>query len=112
MTEPAAPVRRVAITALGVVSPLGVGAEENAAALRAGRDGVSAVTRFDVSRTRCKTAGQVGEMWRAEGGGRKRLHPASLMMMAAAREVRAGDAGFVPELFVVGTTSGDRKSVV
>ena len=106
MASELSPARRVAITALGVVSPLGVGAEENAAALRAGRDGVSAVTRFDVSRTRCKTAGQVGEMRRAEGGGRKRLHPASLMMMAAAREVRAGDAGFVPELFVVGTTSG------
>ena len=107
MSDPAAPVRRVAITALGVVSPLGVGAEENAASLRAGWDGVSVVTRFDVSRTRCKTAGQVGGSRRAEGGGRKReLHPASRMMMAAVREVRAGDEGFVPELFVVGTTSG------
>ena len=102
------PPHRVAVTALGVVSPLGVGAEEIAASLRVGRDGVSAVTRFDVSRTRCKTAGQVGGGQTADGKWKmeKRLHPASRMMMAAAREVRAGDAGFVPELFVVGTTSG------
>ena len=44
--------RRVAVTAMGVVSPLGAGAEETARALREGRDGVTAVTRFDVSRDR------------------------------------------------------------
>ena len=106
-TDEKPPLRRVAITAMGVVSPLGVGAEETARALQEGRDAVTPVTRFDVSRMRCQTAGQVEERRKAEGGRRKtRLHPASQMMIAAAREAQGQDAGFVPELFVVGTTSG------
>ena len=111
--------RRVAITALGVVSPLGLGAAENARALREGRDCVTAVTGFDVSKTRCKTAGQVGEMpndgIRGSAGSQRRngdnrmtrkLHPASRLLIAAAREAQAQDGGVVPELCVIGTTSG------
>ena len=93
--------RRVVITALGVVSPLGIGAVENEASLRAGRDGVSPVTTFDVSKTRAKTTGQIGKLQLA-----KRLHPSSQMMIAAAREVAAGNPSFSPELIVIGTTSG------
>ncbi len=100
------PPRRVAITALGVVSPLGLGVEENSRALREGRDGVGAVMGFDVSRTRAKTAGQVGEMTHDECRMTRRLHRASRMLIAAAREARAQDAGFAPELAVMGTTSG------
>jgi 3-oxoacyl-[acyl-carrier-protein] synthase II len=51
--------QRVLITGFGIVSPIGNGADENLAGLRTGRDGVSQVTAFDVSKTRCKTAGQV-----------------------------------------------------
>ena len=105
-TSPEPPPRRVAITALGVVSPLGFGAEENSRALREGRDGVGAVTEFEVSRTRAKTAGRVGEMTNDECRMTRRLHRASRMMIAAAREARAKDAGFAPELAVMGTTSG------
>ena len=105
-TSPEPPPRRVAITALGVVSPLGLGAEENSRALREGRDGVGAVTEFEVSRTRAKTAGRVGEMTNDECRMTRRLHRASRMMIAAAREARAQDAGFAPELAVIGTTSG------
>ena len=106
--SPETPPRRVAITALGVVSPLGQGLDETADALRAGRDGVRAVTTFDVSRTRSKTAGQVGEFQISDFRFQieKRLHPASRMLIAAAREAQGQDGGFVPELFVVGTTSG------
>jgi 3-oxoacyl-[acyl-carrier-protein] synthase II len=107
MAFPSSPhTRRVAVTALGVISPLGQGAEESVAALRAGRDGVSAVTTFDVSKTRCKTAGQVGLIQHAERGRRNGLHPASRMMIAAARELAAGDSAFEPQLLVIGTTSG------
>ena len=99
--------RRVAVTAMGVISPLGQGLEETTRSLREGRDGVSAVTAFDVSKTRCKMAGQVEELRIADCGLRiSKLHPASHMMIAAAREVHAGDPDFQPELVVIGTTSG------
>jgi len=110
MSSPAAPTpRHVAVTAVGVISPLGLGSEETVEALRRGRDGVSPVTRFDVTRTRCKTAGQVdvaklrSHLARDSG---PHLHPASLMMLAAAAEVQRGDPKFEPELLVIGTTSG------
>ncbi|HYR58646.1 MAG TPA: beta-ketoacyl-[acyl-carrier-protein] synthase family protein [Chthoniobacteraceae bacterium] len=95
--------RRVAVTALGVVSPLGHGVAETAAALREGRDCVTPVKRerFDVALCRSKTAGQV-EMSRDS----ERLHAASLLMIEAVHEMARGDAAFRPELMVIGTTSG------
>ena len=102
---PATPLRRVAVTAAGVVSPLGHGLAETARALRAGCDGVTplAPDRFDVSRCRAKTAGQVIPV---QSAGTARLHAASLLMIEAARELAGADGDFRPELMVVGTTSG------
>lgn len=94
------------MTALGVVSPLGMGARANADSLRAARDGVAPVSRFDVSRTRAKTAGQVEGLESPPGRHGPGLHPASLMMLEAARELAAQDPGFSPERAVIGTTSG------
>jgi 3-oxoacyl-[acyl-carrier-protein] synthase II len=108
------PLRRVAVTAAGVVSPLGHGLEETRRSLAEARDCVSPVAHFDVSKTRCKTAGQLGpapaENGEAEKGKRRdrhaRLHPASVCMIEAARELQATDPFFRPELTVIGTTSG------
>ncbi len=104
------PRRRVAITSMGVVSPLGLGLAENLAALRAGRDAVTPVVRFDVSRCRAKTAGQIAACWRAlpasASRADRRLHPAGRMLTAAAQEACDGDAKFAPEAMIIGTTSG------
>ena len=103
---------KVAITAAGVISPLGFGLEETAMALRAGKDCVSKVTRFDTGKCRCSTAAQVDGGRLAEiATGLKpresvRLHPSSRMMIGAINELREQDTGFVPELVVIGTTSG------
>ncbi|MEP7050782.1 MAG: beta-ketoacyl-ACP synthase II [Pseudomonadota bacterium] len=51
--------RRVVVTGIGVVSPLGVGAERSFAALLAGHSGITAIERFDVSDLPTKIAGQV-----------------------------------------------------
>src|SRR4051794_22129923 len=90
--------RRVAVTAVGVVSPLGVGQRATVAALRDGRDAVTPVTRFDVSRCRAKTAGQLPGFWERTDhespAEQRRWHPASRMLASATREAHEGDPEF------------------
>ena len=95
---------------MGVVSPLGRGVGETVRSLREGRDCVMPVEceRFDVSMCRSKAAGQVKPTRLPDPLSLKDrdLHPASLLMIAAVNEVAREDAGFRPELMVIGTTSG------
>ena len=51
--------KRVAVTGLGVVSPVGVGVEANWEALIAGRSGLGPITRFDASGFKTRIAGEV-----------------------------------------------------
>jgi 3-oxoacyl-[acyl-carrier-protein] synthase II len=51
--------RRVVITGLGVVSPLGVDKEELQKNIIAGKSGINPITRFDASSYSCKLAGEV-----------------------------------------------------
>jgi 3-oxoacyl-[acyl-carrier-protein] synthase II len=54
-TEP----RRVAVTGVGLVSPVGVGTAENWNALLAGKSGIGPITRFDTTEYPCRIAGEV-----------------------------------------------------
>lgn len=51
--------RRIVVTGIGLVTPLGVGADHVFAQLIAGKSGISAITRFDASDLNAKIAGQV-----------------------------------------------------
>ncbi|MBN2199403.1 MAG: beta-ketoacyl-ACP synthase II [Candidatus Aminicenantes bacterium] len=51
--------RRVAVTGLGLVTPLGLGVRANWEALLAGRSGVRTITRFDVALYATRIAGEV-----------------------------------------------------
>ncbi|MBK8266263.1 MAG: beta-ketoacyl-ACP synthase II [Nannocystis sp.] len=51
--------RRVAITGLGLVSPLGIGVADNWRSLCAGESGVGLISRFDASAFPVKIAGEV-----------------------------------------------------
>ncbi|HYK43060.1 MAG TPA: beta-ketoacyl-ACP synthase II [Thermoanaerobaculia bacterium] len=51
--------RRVAVTGVGMVSPLGIGNTENWNALLAGKSGIGPITRFDPSRLACRIAAEV-----------------------------------------------------
>ena len=51
--------RRVVITGVGLVTPLGVGIEENWQKLIAGKSGISNIERFDSSYLPCKVAGEI-----------------------------------------------------
>ena len=50
---------RAAITGLGLVTPIGIGRERFWDGVRAGRQGVGAITRFDASAMRTRIAGEI-----------------------------------------------------
>jgi 3-oxoacyl-[acyl-carrier-protein] synthase II len=52
-------VRRVVITGLGGVVPIGIGADEIWESAVAGRSGIGPITMFDVSQQKCRIAGEV-----------------------------------------------------
>ena len=51
--------RRVAVTGVGLISPLGIGNAENWSALLAGKSGIGPITRFDASAFASRVAGEV-----------------------------------------------------
>jgi 3-oxoacyl-[acyl-carrier-protein] synthase II len=51
--------RRVVVTGIGLVTPLGCGTERNWQALVAGRSGITPISRFDASVVPCRIAGEV-----------------------------------------------------
>jgi 3-oxoacyl-[acyl-carrier-protein] synthase II len=53
--------KRVVVTGLGLVTPLGIGVEETWSALVAGKSGISRVTRFDATGMATQIAGEVKE---------------------------------------------------
>ena len=51
--------RRVVVTGVGLVTPVGIGTEESWQELLAGRSGIAPITRFDASRFSTRIAGEV-----------------------------------------------------
>src|SRR5215472_917987 len=81
--------RRVVITGMGCVTPIGVGREAYWNALRKGESGVRRIESFDVSASPVKIAGQVAEFdWEAQLGPKDRKHVPRTVPLAlgAARE--------------------------
>jgi len=112
--------RRVAVTGIGVVSPVGTGRKRFWEALLAGTSGIAPVQSFDTSRFKVKLGAEVRDFDPApwcrrlapEGVGR-----ASQMAIAAARLALA-DAGLDPGALeprrtgvAMGTTSGEPLEV-
>ncbi|MFG2293849.1 beta-ketoacyl-[acyl-carrier-protein] synthase family protein [Streptomyces sp. NPDC048603] len=87
--------RRVAITGVGAVTPLGNSAADTWAGLAAGRSGVSRLETFDASAFSVRIAGQVKDFDPAAAGSakeRRHLSRGAQFALAAAREALA-DAG-------------------
>ncbi|MBI5195261.1 MAG: beta-ketoacyl-[acyl-carrier-protein] synthase family protein [Nitrospirae bacterium] len=53
--------RRIVITGLGVIAPNGIGKEQFWGALREGRSGIKPISRFNTSRFKCKSAGEISD---------------------------------------------------
>ena len=51
--------RRVVVTGVGLVTPVGIGTEQTWQSLLAGRSGIAPITRFDASRFSTRIAGEV-----------------------------------------------------
>ena len=95
MTEP---VRRVWITGIGLVTPIGIGLEAFWAGLRAGRSPVRAIDRFDATPFRSRVAAQVDDfdpLSIMDARTARGLDRFSQFSLAAGRQAMA-DAGLSP----------------
>ena len=59
--------RRVVVTGLGMVTPLGSGVDHNWSEITAGKSGISKIENFDVSDISCRIAGQVPSAGQSAG---------------------------------------------
>ncbi|MBE3598055.1 MAG: beta-ketoacyl-ACP synthase II [Limnochordaceae bacterium] len=91
--------RRVVVTGMGVVSPIGTGLETFWAALVEGRPGVGPITRFDPSGLDCRIAGEVRDFEPTRYMDRKEARRSDrfIQMAIAASVMAVEDAGLDPD---------------
>ncbi len=98
--------RRVVVTGIGMVSPLGGNVEDTWSNLLAGRSGIGPITHFDASGMACRIAGEVKrgdgsdgtynpDLW-MEPKEQRRYDDFIIMALAAATQA-LDDAGWKPE---------------
>ena len=87
--------RRVVVTGVGLVSPLGVGTQATWEGLCAGRSGIGAITRFDATAFAARIAGEVRDFDPLEFIGRKDVKKMDVFIQyaIAASEFALCDAG-------------------
>ncbi len=100
--------RRVVITGVGMVSPLGIGNPENWEALIHGRSGIGPITRFDARDYPCRIAGEVKGFNPEDWVSKKDVKKMDLFIhyAMAAAEIAMRDAAFQ-----VGRSEADRVGV-
>ena len=87
--------KRVAVTGLGIITPLGIGVDGLRAGLRGGKSAVSLITRFDTSALNSRMAGQVTDFDPVpylDGKKLKRLDKFSQFAVAASKMALADAA--------------------
>ncbi|MEA3279685.1 MAG: beta-ketoacyl-ACP synthase II [Thermodesulfobacteriota bacterium] len=101
--------RRVVVTGLGLITPLGIGVQETWAALCAGKSGIAEITRFDASGFDTKIAGEV-----------KDFHPEDFLTKKEAKRMQPFIAYAVATTrlavensrFVINSSNRDRVGVL
>ena len=104
--------RRVVVTGLGMVSPLGLDVESSWKALLAGECGIGPITEFDTSEFGCRIAGEVKNFDPAAGGMQAkeaRRYDRYVQFAAAAATEALKDAGLD---FVGNNEAGDRAGCI
>ncbi len=101
--------RRVVITGLGLITPVGIGIHETWTALCAGKSGITEITRFDTSDFQTKIAGEVKDFHPEDFLPRKeakRTQPFIAYAVAATR-MALEDSGLV-----IDSSNADRVGVL
>src|SRR5881396_2382227 len=100
--------RRVVVTGLGLITPLGTGVENTWSALCAGRSGVQRITRFDPSGHDCQIDGEVRDFNPADYIEKKDLKKMDLFIQYAmgASQMARADSGLT-----VNEANADRVGV-
>lgn len=90
--------RRVVVTGIGLVSPLGVGTQKNWEALLRGESGIGPLTRFDTSRFATKFGGEVRDFDASLFIERKEIRKMDLFVQfaMAAAHLAVEDSGIPP----------------
>ena len=99
--------RRVVITGIGTVNPLGNSAADFRDAMFAGKNGIGIVTKFDVSDSKYKVAGEVKDFDAAAVLGKvtvRKTDPFTQFALAAAKEA-------MEQSGIAGTIESDRMGV-
>jgi len=89
--------RRVVVTGVGVISPLGTGNDKNWAALTSGQSGIAQITRFDASEFPVRIAGEVKDFNAEEYIDKKEVKKMDLFIQysVAAAQFAMEDSGLV-----------------
>ena len=101
--------RRIVVTGLGMISPLGVGNEPTWQGLVEGRSGVGPITKFDAAQFTTRIAGEVHGFRPEDWMDRKEVKKSDTFIhyALAAAQIAIGDAKFDPK-----TIDGDRFGVI
>ncbi len=90
--------RRVVVTGIGLVSPLGVGTDANWQAVLAGKSGIVPITRFDTARYATRIAGEIPDFdpFRFIDRKEARKMDRFIQYALAAADLAVADSGLAP----------------
>src|SRR6202040_1425836 len=101
--------RRVVVTGMGLVTPLGTGLEKNWEALMAGRSGIGPIDRFDVADFPSRIAGQVRDFDPLEWIEKRDVKKMDLFIQYA---MAAAEQAMGQSQFKIGEDNADRVGVM
>jgi 3-oxoacyl-[acyl-carrier-protein] synthase II len=101
--------RRVVVTGVGLVTPLGTGLEKNWQALMGGRSGIGPITRFDVSDFAARIAGEVRDFNPEDWIERRDIKKTDLFIQYA---IAVADQAMRQSGFKIGHENADRVGVL
>ncbi|MFZ2493696.1 MAG: beta-ketoacyl synthase N-terminal-like domain-containing protein, partial [Thermoanaerobaculia bacterium] len=101
--------RRVVVTGIGIVSPLGIGTEATWQALKEGRSGIGRITKFDVTQFAAKIAGEVRGFDPADWLDRKEIKKSDTFIHFA---VAASQMAVDDSALDFSNVDGDRAGVI